>query len=205
MFRVVLIDDHPAVIMALTSILERDPVLKVVGTSGDGGEALALYREIKPDLLIIDLDIPGLGGLDLIRRVRNTDTAVKILVMSSSAPEFFAARCQSIGANGYISKSEDGAHILSCVKAAMAGFNCFPADIAVPATRDADDSAYSRLSEREQAVLRYLAQGRSNKEIGETLSLSSKTISSHKINILAKLGLTNIVDLAAFAKAHRIV
>lgn len=205
MYRVVLIDDHPAMIIALTSILERDPVLKVVGSSGDGSDGLALYRELKPDLLVIDLDIPGLNGLDLIRRVRATDTEVKILVMSSYTPELFATRCQTAGANGYVSKNKDASHILSCVKAALSGFNCFPAEASVVVSGDPEESLLARLTEREQAVLRYLAQGRSNKEIGETLSLSNKTISTHKTNILAKLGLTNVVDLAAFANAHHLI
>ena len=205
MYRVVLIDDHPAMVLALTSILERDPVLKVAGSAGDGSEGLALYRDLKPDLLVIDLDIPGLNGLDLIRRVRLTDADVKILVMSSYTPELFATRCQAVGANGYISKSKDASHILSCVKAALAVFNCFPAEASVAVAGDSDESVMARLTEREQAVLRYLAQGRSNKEIGETLSLSNKTISTHKANILAKLGLTNVVDLAAFANAHHLL
>ncbi|MBP0609296.1 MULTISPECIES: response regulator transcription factor [Burkholderia] len=202
MHRVALIDDHPAIILALTSILERDPLLKVVGTAQDGTAGLALYRDLKPDLLVIDLHLPGLDGIDLIQRIRAVDTAVKILVISSFPAEQYAARCRVVGANGYVSKCLGASHILSGVKAAMAGFNCFPVEMT---SDNPDDVQIARLSRREQSVLRYLAQGRTNKEIGETLSLSNKTISTHKANILTKLGLTNIIDLAAFAKAHHLL
>ncbi|RKP48160.1 response regulator transcription factor [Trinickia fusca] len=205
MHRVVLVDDHPAMVFALTSILEREPDMKVVGSANDGSEGLKCYRELRPDLLIIDLDIPGLNGFDLIRRVRATDDVVKILVMSSYPPELHAVRCQAVGANGYVSKSEDASHIASAARAAVAGFNCFPAIVNAAAAGESAEGPLAMLTERERAVLRYLAQGRSNKEIGETLSLSNKTISTHKSNILAKLGLTNVVDLAAFAKAHHLI
>lgn len=205
MHSVVLIDDHPAMVFALTSILERELDLKVVGSAGDGNEGLKRYRELRPDLLIVDLDIPGLNGFDLIRRVRSTDDVVKILVMSSYPPELHATRCQAAGANGYVNKSEDASHIVSAAKATVAGFNCFPAIVNVAVAGDSTEALLASLTERERAVLRYLAQGRSNKEIGETLSLSNKTISTHKSNILAKLGLTNVVDLAAFAKAHHLI
>jgi DNA-binding NarL/FixJ family response regulator len=206
MHRVVVIDDHPAVVLALTTILERDADLKVIGSAGDGGEGMRVYREMQPDVLIIDLDIPGLNGLDLIRRVRFTDSAVKILVNSSFSPNLWALHCQAAGANGYISKTESVTHILSAVKAVLAGFDCFPAHgLFAPPTGEVVGTPTASLTERERTVLRYLAKGHSNKEIAETLSVSNKTISTHKTNILSKLGLRNLVDLAAFAKAHRLI
>ncbi|KVN85873.1 LuxR family transcriptional regulator [Burkholderia ubonensis] len=203
--RVVVVDDHPTVRLALTSILERDANLKVVGTASDGGEGLRLCREFKPDLLIVDIDLNGMDGLDLIRRVRIKDATVKILVVSGYSAEMFALRCRDAGANGYVYKGEEVTHVLSAVSAVLAGFHCFPLDINVAAARNCPDAAFANLTEREMTVLRYLARGLSNKEIGKSLSLSNKTISTHKANILAKLGFTNVVDLAAFAKAHHLI
>jgi two-component system response regulator EvgA len=205
MHGVVLVDDHSAVLLALTSLLERDADLKIVGTATDGTHGLRLCRELQPDLLVVDIDIPGLNGLDLIRRIRVTDSTVKIIVMSGYAAELFAPRCQSAGANAYMSKSDDVMNVLNVAKVVLAGFNCFRADVNVTLGEGAPDAALASLTERELTVLRYLAKGESNKEIGDALSLSNKTIGTHKANIMAKLGLTNIVDLAAFAKAHQLI
>lgn len=203
--RVVIVDDHPTVQLALTSILERNVNLKVVGTASDGGEGLRLCRELKPDLLIVDIDLDGMDGIDLIQRVRVKDATVKILVFSGYSAELFALRCRAAGANGYVNKSEDVTHVLSAANAVLAGFHCFPMDINAAASGSGPHAAFAALSERELTVLRYLAKGLSNKEIGDSLSLSNKTISTHKANILAKLGFTNVVDLAAFAKAHHLI
>ncbi|EDT42602.1 response regulator transcription factor [Burkholderia ambifaria] len=203
--RVVIVDDHPTVQLALTSILERNVNLKVVGTASDGGEGLRLCRELKPDLLIVDIDLDGMDGIDLIQRVRIKDATVKILVFSGYSAELFALRCHAAGANGYVNKSEDVTHVLSAANAVLAGFHCFPLDINAMASGSGPHAAFAMLSERELTVLRYLAKGLSNKEIGDSLSLSNKTISTHKANILAKLGFTNVVDLAAFAKAHHLI
>jgi two-component system response regulator EvgA len=204
--RVVVVDDHPAVRLALTTILEREANFQVVGAVGQSAEGLVLCRELKPDLLIVDIDLAGMDGLDLIHRVRVRDAAVKILVVSSYSAEVFAVRCREAGANGYIHKSEDIASVLRAAQAVLAGFDCFPHGSSDFASASRSDNARLRgLTERELAVLRYLAKGMSNKEIGDALWLSNKTVSTHKANILAKLGLSNVVELAAFAKAHQLV
>jgi two-component system response regulator EvgA len=205
MHSIVLVDDHPAMVLALRSVLEQDAALKVVGSAGNGGEGLKFCRELRPDLLILDIDIPGLNGLDVVRRIRATDLAVKILIVSGYSAELFAPRCQAAGANGYVSKSEDVTNVVSAAKAVLVGYNCFRSDVCVPAAGDSADAAIGRLTQRELTVLRYLAKGDSNKQVGEALSLSNKTISTHKANIQAKLGLSNVVDLAAFARAHQLL
>ncbi len=196
--RVLLIDDHPAMVLALTIILERDPLLKVVGTAETGKLALKRYRELKPDLLLVDLDLPELDGLNLIETIRHADADVKILVVSSQKAARFATRCQAAGANGYVEKCEDIPQILNAVRATLSGYNCFPA---IKSTAAAE-GPISLLSEREVCILTYLARGWSNKQIGDALSISNKTVSTHKNSILTKLGITNVVDLALFAKAN---
>ncbi|MDR6503948.1 DNA-binding NarL/FixJ family response regulator [Burkholderia ambifaria] len=199
--RILLADDHPAIVLALTAILERDPMLKVVGTAETGRLALKRYRELKPDLLLVDLDLPELDGLNLIETIRRTDGDVKILVVSSQKAALFATRCQAAGANGYVEKSEDIPQIQNAVRAALAGYNCFPAVNATPAAA----GPIALLSEREISILKYLARGWSNKQIGDALSISNKTVSTHKNNILTKLGIENVVDLAQFAKANNLL
>ncbi|KVP86538.1 LuxR family transcriptional regulator [Burkholderia ubonensis] len=196
--RILLIDDHPAMVFALTTILERDPLLKVVGAAETGKLALKRYRELKPDLLLVDLDLPELDGLNLIETIRRADNDVKILVVSSQKATQFATRCQAAGANGYVEKCEDIPQIQNAVRATLSGYNCFPA---IKSTATAE-GPISLLSEREVCIMKYLARGWSNKQIGDALSISNKTVSTHKNSILTKLGITNIVDLAHFAKAN---
>ncbi|WP_063895968.1 response regulator transcription factor [Burkholderia ubonensis] len=201
MSRILLIDDHPAIVLALTTILERDPLLKVAGTAETGKLALKRYRELKPDLLLVDLDLPELDGLNLIETIRRADSNVKILVVSAQKAVLFATRCQAAGANGYVEKREDIPQIHNAVRATLAGYNCFPAVNATPAAA----SPIALLSERENSVLKYLARGWSNKQIGDALSISNKTVSTHKNNILTKLGIDNVVDLAQYAKANNLL
>ncbi|MEN2475447.1 response regulator transcription factor [Burkholderia sp. GS2Y] len=207
MFKVLVVDDHPVMVMAITMVLEQDPMIKVIGSSGDGNDALALYRRHRDelDLLIVDIELAGLNGLDLIERIRTSDRDVRILVMSSQPGELVAARCRALGANGYVEKSNDASHILNGAKAVLSGFSCFPEAIANTAPDDAAGSPLAQLSEREQVIFRYLAKGCSNKEIAEILSLSGKTVSTHKTNILGKLGVKSVVDLAALARSHRLI
>lgn len=196
--RILLIDDHPAFIFALTTILERDPMFKVVGTAETGTLALKRYRELKPDLLFVDLDLPELDGLNLIETIRRSDSNVKILIVSSKKAVQFAMRCRAAGANGYVEKCEDIPQLLSATRATLFGYNCFPAIKSTATT----ECPISLLSEREICILKYLARGWSNKQIGDALAISNKTVSTHKNSVLTKLGITNVVDLAHFAKAN---
>ncbi|WGS46894.1 response regulator transcription factor [Burkholderia sp. JSH-S8] len=198
--RILLVDDHPAIVLALTIILERDPLFKVIGAAETGKLALQRYRELKPDLLLVDLDLPELDGLNLIETIRHADRNVKILVVSAQKAALFALRCQAAGANGYVEKCENIPQMHSAARAALAGYNYFPT---VNTTTSAANPI-ALMSKREISILKYLARGWSNKQIGVALSISNKTVSTHKSNILTKLGIDNVVDLAQFVKVNNL-
>ena len=210
MHTVIVVDDHPAIRLAVRSALEATGSIRVVGESADGPTALAAIRDLHPDLVILDLDLPRLSGLDLIDRVRKAQPHVRLLVLSAQQESIFAARTVQAGANGFMSKSENMAAVVQAAQTVLAGYSMFPssaltaqASSGVPAA--GGDALIKTLSDRELTVLQYLARGLSNKEIAETLLISNKTISSYKTRIFEKLGISTLVELVDFTRAQNLV
>lgn len=199
--RVVLVEDHPAVRLAVRALLARDPQFEIVGEATDGNSGLNLVRQERPDLVIIDLGIPGMDGLDLLPRVQGIDPNIRMLVLSAQDERIYASRVESAGGHGFVSKTRDTASILDAARLLVAGYTCFPkpAAIAPPG-----NSAVAVLTSRELVVLRRLVSGMNNKQIADELFLSQKTISTYKSRILEKLRLSSLVDLVEFAREHSI-
>ncbi|MDM0018325.1 LuxR C-terminal-related transcriptional regulator [Variovorax saccharolyticus] len=176
--------------------------------AGDGPTALAAFRELTPDLIILDLDLPRLSGLDLIERVRKSQPGAKLLVLSAQQESIFAARTVQAGANGFMSKNENMAAVVQAAQTVLAGYSMFPSSALAsqhPNSATPADALIKSLSDRELTVLQYLARGLSNKEIAETLLISNKTISSYKTRIFEKLGISTLVELVDFTRAHKLV
>lgn len=208
MTRILLIDDHPIVRMAARMLLEREGHT-VVGEAADGLNGLGLAREHLPKLVLLDLDIPGLGGLELIGRLRALEPAPRVLVLSGKDPGFYAARCLRAGAHGYVYKREDMADLATGVKAVLAGYRYFPDafmttdDPNAPLSDEA--KVLDSLSDRELTVLRYLALGYSNKQIADQILINNKTVSSYKTRLQEKVGEQSLVGLVEFAKRNGVV
>jgi two-component system response regulator FimZ (fimbrial Z protein) len=201
MKRIVIIDDHPIIRGTIASVLHADPELELVGACGDGEEGLAMVFAESPDLVIIDLDLPRLDGLSLIRRIRDKNTKICILVLSAKPEHIMAGYARSAGANGYVGKGREISELLTALKTVLFGYDCFPADSAEAEAV----SGLSALSAREVEVLQYLARGVSNRDIAGRLSLSDKTVSTYKSRIQEKLGLSSLAGLIEFATSHRLV
>ena len=199
MHTVVVVDDHPAIRLAVRSALE----------AGDGPTALAAIRDQQPDLVILDLDLPRLSGLDLLERVRKSQPEIKLLVLSAQQESIFAARTVQAGANGFMSKNENMTTVVQAAQTVLAGYSMFPSSALSPQAHfnapDTPDALIKTLSDRELTVLQYLARGMSNKEIAETLLISNKTISSYKTRIFEKLRISTLVELVDFTRAHRLI
>lgn len=208
MHSVIIIDDHPAIRLAVRSALEAVEDFEVTGEAGDGPSGLALIREQRPDLVILDLDLPRLSGLDLIERVRKSHLATKLLVLSAQQESVFALRTVQAGANGFMSKHENMQSVVQAARTVLAGYNMFPSSAlsahASPKAGTSAEGLLRTLSDRELTVLQYLARGMSNKEIAETLIISNKTISSYKTRIFDKLGISTLVELVDFTRAHHL-
>ena len=208
MHSVVIVDDHPAIRMAVRAALESSGHFRVVGEADSGPAALAMIRDHAPALVILDLDLPQMSGLELVDRLKATGVPTKLLVLSGQQEAIFATRAMQSGANGFLSKSEDMHRLVEAAQSVIAGYSVFPSSALVSLTGPTSmgaDSIVKSLSDRELAVLQYLARGMSNKEIADKLLISNKTVSTYKVRIFEKLGISTLVELVDFARNQRLV
>lgn len=198
-----IVDDHPVIRMAVRMLLERNG-MDVVGEADNGVDALQLIRQHEPDIVVLDIGIPRLDGLNVISRIRALGLDSHVLVLTSQPAEGFAQRCFQAGAKGYVSKDEDLQNLVTAINSIATGFTFFPAETFAANGRTAFSEAelVSRLSNQELMVLQYLASGRTNKEIGELMLLSNKTISTYKTRIQQKLNLGSLLELIEFARRN---
>ncbi|BBS36138.1 fimbria biosynthesis transcriptional regulator FimZ [Enterobacter cloacae complex sp. 2024EL-00215] len=205
---VIIMDEHPIVRMSIEVLLQKNKNIVVKLKSGDSHEVLDCIRNHPIDLVILDIEMTGTDGFSLLKRIRNINKDIKVLFLSSKSEAFYAGRAIRAGANGFVSKRKDLGEIYNAVNMILTGYSFFPSE-----TLSFINHLGSRtgaavdmpLSNREVTVLRYLANGLSNKEIAEQLLLSNKTISAHKSNIYSKLGVQSIVELIDYAKAHELL
>jgi len=199
MKRIVVIDDHPIVVHMLSNVLNAD--YELVGESGDGEEGLRLVQTMRPDLVVLDLELPRLDGLSLIRTIRGKQPKTRVLVLTAKPEDVMANHTRIAGANGYLSKSRGIEELRSIVKVVLLGYDCFPAG----SCESGRDVALSVLSPRELEVLQCLARGMSNKKIAVRLSLSDKTVSTYKNRVRDKLGLSSLAALIEYATLNNLV
>ncbi|EMA4432645.1 fimbria biosynthesis transcriptional regulator FimZ [Enterobacter hormaechei] len=205
---VIIMDEHPIVRMSIEVLLQKNKNIQVKLKSGDSHEVLDCIRNHPIDLVILDIEMTGTDGFVLLKRIRNLNKDIKVLFLSSKSEAFYAGRAIRAGANGFVSKRKDLGEIYNAVEMILTGYSFFPSE-----TLSFINHLGSRtgaavdmpLSNREATVLRYLANGLSNKEIADQLLLSNKTISAHKSNIFSKLGVQSIVELIDYAKAHELL
>lgn len=209
MYKALVVDDHPVVRLAVGMLLQRGEI-EVVGETGNGLEAVQLAKTLQPDIVILDISIPKLDGLEVIGRLRLLDVPVKVLVLTSQSAATFSARSRQAGAAGFIAKTEELGDLLDAIKAIRAGYSYFPHDVLSAGKSGLrpvldESSQLASLSDREMMVLIYLARGWSNMQIAEELMLSNKTISTYKTRLLNKLQATTLIDLIELAKRHGLV
>ncbi|AZE72370.1 DNA-binding response regulator, LuxR family [Pseudomonas synxantha] len=208
MGKILIVDDHPILRLAVRLLLERDGH-EVVGEADNGVDGVSLAKELKPSLVLLDIGIPNLDGLEVIARIQTLATPPKILVLSAQEPAYLAHRCMRAGAAGFVFKQEDPAELLAGVRAVLSGYSFFPSqtlnDVRNDVGKSDEATLLSTLTDRELTVLRYLALGYTNKQIAEELLISNKTISSYKIRLLEKLNASSLVSLAELAKRNSLV
>ncbi|EOV9743242.1 fimbria biosynthesis transcriptional regulator FimZ [Enterobacter hormaechei] len=205
---VIIMDEHPIVRMSIEVLLQKNKNIQVKLKSGDSHEVLDCIRNHPIDLVILDIEMTGTDGFVLLKRIRNLNKDIKILFLSSKSEAFYAGRAIRAGANGFVSKRKDLGEIYNAVEMILTGYSFFPSETLsfINHIGSRTGAAVNMpLSNREVTVLRYLANGLSNKEIADQLLLSNKTISAHKSNIFSKLGVQSIVELIDYAKAHELL
>lgn len=206
MHKLLIIDDHPVTRYAVGALLAREGYL-IVGEAAEGAHGLRLARDLSPDLLILDLGLPGLDGLEVIARLHAQGPTPRILVLTSMPAATYARRCLQAGAHGFVSKEADARDLIGAAQAVLGGYCLFPAQALSAANIDpTPDEAglLATLSNRELAVLKQLARGASNKAIADALCLSNKTISTYKARLLAKVNAHTTFELREFAQRNGI-
>ncbi|RTX38217.1 response regulator transcription factor [Pseudomonas aeruginosa] len=207
MSRILIVDDHPVIRMAMKMLLEAEGH-QIVGDTDNGVDAISLGRELKPDLVILDIGIPRLDGLEVISRMMVLALPLKILVLTGQSASLFALRSMQAGAAGFVCKQGGLAELVTAVNAVASGYSYFPSSAMRPVQQGAysdDVELLGRLSDREVSVLQYLSQGYSNKQISEQMFISNKTVSTYKARLLLKLNAGSLVDLIEFAKRNTLI
>jgi len=206
---VLLADDHAIVRAGLRMILAAEPDMSIVGETADGEGALRMTEEIHPDVVVMDISMPGMNGLDGVRRVKESvpDTQVVVLTMHEDQRYFFQAL--EAGASGYVIKGAAPIELLTAIRAVRRGQAYFCPSLAkqmlndylrrADAGSEKEKDALGKLSDREKEVLKYIAEGKTGREIAAILYLSPNTVERHRANIMDKLGLHNRAELIKFA------
>jgi DNA-binding NarL/FixJ family response regulator len=209
MIRVLLADDHKLVRDGLKRILAAEPDIEVAAEAADGDETLAQVRGADFDLVLLDMSMPGLSGIDLVKRLRLEKPKLRILVLSMHGEQQYAARALKAGAAGYLTKDSASAQLVSAIRKVSAGgvhiSEKAAAALVAAAAGPVDALPHTALSDREFEVFRLLVSGRGPSEIAGRLHLSVKTVSTHKTRILHKMGMTSTAELVRYAVEHKLV
>ncbi|MEE9471466.1 MAG: response regulator transcription factor [Gemmatimonadota bacterium] len=210
--RVVIADDHAIVREGISSLLETQPDIEVAGEARNGQEVLDKARELKPDIILMDITMPGMSGLEATRLIReqNPDTKVLVLTMHEGDEYFF--KLLDAGASGYLVKGCSSEELVTAMRAVHRGdVFLYPTMTTkllsdyLRRSRGGDKETGDGLTNREMEILKYVADGHTNQEIAERLVLSVATVQTHRANIMAKLGLHNAAELVKYAIRHGLI
>jgi two-component system response regulator NreC len=211
--RVLLADDHGIVRRGLRTLLESEPGISVVAEAADGLEALRLCGEHQPDLLILDVGMPKLNGIEVAARAQKLDRAPRSIILSMHADESYIIRALAAGARAYLLKDATDEDLLPAVRSVSAGKPYFSPAVTAVLVEDyvrrlqakGLTDTYHLLTDREKEVLQLLAEGRSNKEVASELDLSLSTVETHRSNLMQKLNLHNTAELVLYAVRKGII
>jgi RNA polymerase sigma factor (sigma-70 family) len=210
---VLLADDHLVVRKGLRSILERQSGIEVVGEAADGREAVALSESLVPDVVIIDITMPHLNGIDATAQIVKRNPKIGAVILSVHSDETYILRALNAGARGYLLKDSAETDLVKAVETVAQGKPFFSPAIAEALLEDymrflhqrnLQDS-YDLLTDREKEILQLLAEGMSNKEIASILNLSVYTVETHRANLMQKLGLHNTAEIVLYAVRKKII
>jgi two-component system, NarL family, response regulator NreC len=212
MIEIILCDDHQVVLEGFKVLLGAEPDFRVVGEANDGLGVAPLVEKLKPSVLVVDLMMPGLGGLEVVRQIHHKHPEVRIAVLSMHANEAYVVEALKNGASAYVLKQAPARALVEAIRAIAAGGRYLSAPLSEEKiaeyeqrTKAATVDLYDMLSTREREVLQLAAQGLTNAEIGERLSIGKRTVETHRANLIRKLDLKSQADLVRFALRRGLV
>lgn len=205
---VVLVDDHRLLREALRDTLAREDDVQVVGETGQGLQAIEWVREMRPDVVVLDIGLPDLNGIEVAARIHETHADTRIVALSAYSDKRFVNEMLRAGASAFVSKASAGTELVVAIRAAAAGNSYLSPDVAgalAAQVRSESTQAEARLGRREREVLRLVAQGLRSPAIAETLHMAVATVDVHRRNIMRKLDLHTVADLTRYAIREGIV
>ncbi len=211
MITTVVADDHGIVREGLRRLIEAEPDLDVCGEAADGREVLEEVARKRPDVVVLDITMPRLGGLETLQRLRSQHGDTKVILLSVHGDSSFIQSAVALGADGYVLKDGRAAEIVTAIREVMKGGSYFSPAVAreiveqLRNPRPVDEDPFARLSAREREVLQRIAEGLSAKEIAVDLDVSTKTIEAHRTSLMRKLGLRKATELVRYALRHGLI
>ncbi len=211
--RIVVADDHEVVRRGIRALLESRPGWSVCGEAATGHQAIDQARRLKPDLMIVDISMPEMNGLETIRQIRKTMPQIEILVLTMHESEQMMREALAAGARGYLSKAEAARDLLAAVESLRAHKPFFDAKVTELMLEDYRKDRKARpvspppaaLTAREREIVQLLAEGRTSKEVAAALGISLKTVDTHRTNLMRKLGIHSIGELVRYALRNNII
>jgi DNA-binding NarL/FixJ family response regulator len=211
--RILLADDHKLMRSGLKALIEQQPDLAVVGEADDGRQAVALAVSLKPDLLVMDIGMPNLNGIEAAHQITQANPATAIVILSMHSDESYVLRALKAGAKGYLLKDSAESDLIRAVHAVAGGKSFFsPAvskvlldDYVRKLQRSGAEDIYDLLTPREREILQLIAEGKSNKDVANLLNLSVYTVETHRSNIMEKLNLRGLPELILYAVRKGII
>ncbi|HEB89077.1 MAG TPA: response regulator transcription factor [Deltaproteobacteria bacterium] len=211
MISIVVADDHGIVREGLRRLLEAEPDFEVRGEAADGREVLEQVEALKPDVVVLDITMPRLGGLETLERIRTEHAETRVVLLSVHGDPPFIKGAIALGADGYVLKNGRAAEIVTAIREVMKGGSYFSPAVAreiveqLRAPQSDPDDPFSLLSSREREVLHRIADGLSAKEIAVDLSISTKTVEAHRTSLMRKLGVRKATELVRYALRHGLI
>ncbi|HEX6838878.1 MAG TPA: response regulator transcription factor [Polyangia bacterium] len=204
--QILLADDHQVIIDGLKALLSGEPDMEVVGQATDGLQVLPKVLELKPDVLVLDLMMPGLGGLEVARQMKERAPSTKVIVLSMHANDAYVVEALRNGASGYVLKQAEARALVDAIRAVSAGGRFLSPPLSEEKlerwemdAKAAPFDPYDTLSTREREVLQLAAEGLTSAAIGERLAIGKRTVETHRANLQRKLGVKTQADLVRFA------
>ena len=209
--RILICDDHTLFVEGIKAMLRNESSLEIVGEARDGRQAVELVKELKPDLLLMDVSMPDMNGFDATQRVHELDPNIKVLILTMHDEEELVARCLEAGAAGYIIKDAPASQLLYAIEMVTKGERYLSPVVLKQVVAgyvknsNVPQTSYDRLSPREREVLKLLAEGLSVKEIATRLNLSVKTVDVHKTNLMKKIDVHDRTELIKYAIRQKLI
>lgn len=204
--RILIVDDHALLRAGLKALLERDPALEVVGEADNGKDAIQAVGRLSPHLVLMDLTMPGMNGIEAVTQIKQRYPEVRILILTLHKTEEFIHGSLKAGADGYILKDASHEELKLAIQSILRGKTYLSMDISgnvvsgyLGGGKSSPSGMYDTLTQREREILKLVAEGRTNKEAAEYLSISAKTVEKHRSSLMSKLGVHNAAALTAYA------